>query len=504
MTPSTPAGYSTAVQKTHRKLTVVALLLGLFLAAMEMTVVSTAMPTAVGDLGGLHLYAWAFAAYMLASTISVPIYGKLADLRGRKPVMLAGIALFLAGSAACGLSTSMTMLVAFRALQGLGAGAIQPIAMTIVGDLFDVRERARWQGLFGAVWGVAGLIGPLLGGAIVHWLSWRWVFWINLPLGLACAAVLQAAYHERVERHEHKLDLAGAALLAGAVLSLLVAARSQAAGAVALPLALALGALFVWVERRAPEPLLPLDLLAQRVIGVSSATGALVGAAMISAVTFVPLYVQSVLGGTPTQAGSAIAPMAIGWPIASALSGRLLHRAGYRPLIRGGLLVSFGAAVALALLLRPGVGAWTPRLLMALYGVGLGLANTPTVIAVQSSVAWNRRGVATASTLFFRTIGGTVAVGVLGGVLAAALSGGGLATPEQVEQLLGPERRLLDPALVASLAGALQVAMGRLFWVTAATAGGAFVVGLAFPAISAADAPGAAAAQPAGAGAPRA
>jgi len=215
------------VRQTNRPLTVVALLLGLFLAAMEMTVVSTAMPTAVGDLGGLHLYAWAFSAYMLTATITVPIYGKLADLRGRKPVMLVGIGLFLAGSMACGRAESMAALVAFRAIQGLGAGAIQPMALTIVGDLFDVRERGKMQGLFGAVWGLAGLIGPLLGGAIVHWLSWRWVFYVNVPLGLGCAAVLQAAYHEKVERHDHRLDLLGALLLSGTVLALLAAGPSR-------------------------------------------------------------------------------------------------------------------------------------------------------------------------------------------------------------------------------------------------------------------------------------
>jgi EmrB/QacA subfamily drug resistance transporter len=483
------------VRHTHRPLTVVALLMGLFLAAMEMTVVSTAMPTAVGDLGGLHLYAWAFSAYMLTATLSVPIHGKLADLRGRKPVMLVGIALFVLGSVGCGRAGSMEALVAFRALQGLGAGAIQPMALTIVGDLFDVRERGRMQGIFGAVWGVAGLVGPLVGGAFVRWLSWRWAFYINVPLGLGCAAVLQAAYHEQVEHHQHRLDLLGALLLAGAVLSVLTATRSRAVAAWAFPAALIFGLLFVVVERRAAEPLLPLDLFAHRVIGVASATGALVGAAMISTVTFVPLYVQSVLGGSPTTAGAAIAPMAIGWPIASALSGRVLHRVGYRPLIRGGLAISFLAALGLALLLRPGVSDWVPRLLTALYGAGLGLANTPMIIAVQTSVAWNRRGVATASTMFFRTIGGTLAVGVLGGVLAASLTGGP-ATPAQVEQLLGPERGLLAPGVLASLAGILQAGMAHLFWASAAISGAALAMGLVFPRLpvsTGAEAPAAAA-----------
>jgi EmrB/QacA subfamily drug resistance transporter len=478
--------------RTSRPLTVVALLLGLFLAAMEMTVVSTAMPTVVGELGGLDLYAWAFAAYMLTATVTVPIHGKLADLRGRKPVMLAGLALFLAGSLACGLATSMGALIAFRAVQGLGAGAIQPITMTIVGDLFDVRERARMQGLFGAVWGIAGLVGPLLGGAIVHLVGWRWIFWVNVPFGIGCAVVLAVAYHERPEHHAHRLDLAGAALLSATVVAALLAARSRAAGVIALPAAaLGLG-LFLAVERRAREPLLPLDLFRQRVIAVASATGGLVGAAMIAMVTFVPLWVQSVLGGDPTSAGAAIAPMAVGWPIASALSGRWLVRGGYRRLIRGGLGLTAASALALALLLRPGVSLAVPQALTFLYGLGLGFANTPLVVAVQTSVPWARRGIATASTMFFRTIGGTLSVGLLGGVLANALSGAG-AGREVVEKLLGPERSSLDPALVAGLAGALQGALGAVFWAVAAIAVAALAVSFAFPRVAAAPARAAAA-----------
>lgn len=469
-------------RQTNRPLTVVALLLGLFLAAMEMTVVSTAMPTAVGDLGGIHLYAWVFAAYMLTATVTLPIYGKLADLYGRKPVMLIGIALFLGGSFLCGHAASMNTLILFRAIQGLGAGAIQPTAMTIVGDLFDVHQRARIQGILGAVWGIAGLIGPVLGGAIVHWLSWRWVFYVNIPLGLGCAAVLILAYHEKVKRHDHRLDFAGAALLSITVVLALLAARSRAEGLGFLPAAAVALVLFLWTERRADEPLLPLDLFSQRVMAVASATGALVGAAMISVVTFVPLYVQSVLGGSPTDAGTAIAPIAIGWPISSTLAGRMLPRTGYRALIRGGLGLTFCAALGLSFLLRPGADLWSLRLVMFFYGLGLGFANTPLVIAVQSSVPWNRRGVATASTMFSRSIGGTLAVGVLGGVLAAALASGG-APPGAVDKLLGPERSFLPPALVRSLSGALQEGMEGIFQAVAVIAFAGFVVSLLFPAI---------------------
>lgn len=468
---------------THRRWTVVALLLAVFLAAMEMTVVATAMPTVAGELGGLHFYAWAFSGYMLASTVTVPIWGKLADLRGRKPIMLVGLGLFVLGSLACGSAQSMTQLVVFRAAQGIGAGAVQPIALTIVGDLFDVRQRARMQGLFGSVWGFAGIAGPLLGGAIVDGVGWRWVFWLNVPVAALCAAVLVTAYHERVERHAHRLDLAGAAVLAATVIAALVAAQSPRAGAIAIPVALAGVALFLFVERRAKEPLLPLDLFAQRVMAVTSGTGALVGAAMMAMVTFVPLWVQSILGASPTWAGASIAPLAIGWPITSTLSGRLLPFVGYRRLVSGGLAVVALSGLALAFLLRPGVSLAVPLVGTFLFGAGLGLANTPLLIAVQTSVPWNRRGVATASTMFFRTIGGTLSVGLLGGVLAHALVAAG-ASDAVADQLLSPERALLPPSVVAGLAGALQGAMSVVFWSVAAIAAAAFTVSLAFPRIA--------------------
>ena len=471
---------SRPVRKTSRPWTVVSLLLGLFLAAMEMTVVSTAMPTVVAELGGLPIYAWAFAAYMLATTVTVPIWGKLADLRGRRPVLLSGLALFLVGSFACGHADSMGWLVAWRAVQGLGAGALQPVTFTIVGDLFDVHERGKMQGLFGAVWGIAGLVGPLVGGAIVHTIGWRWIFWVNLPFGIASAAVLLVAYHERPERHEHRLDVGGAVLLSVAVVAALLSARSRGAAVVGVAVAALATAAFLAVERRAREPLLPLDLFASRVISVSSVSGALMGAAMMGTVTFVPLWVQSVLGGGPTSAGAAIAPMALGWPLASAISGRLVSRLGYRRLLLGGFALTAGAAILLALLLRPGVSLRVVQVVTAVFGAGLGTANPPLLFAIQTSVPWNRRGVATASTIFFRAIGGTLAVGLLGGALAHALSGAG-APPGLVEKLLGAERSTLDPAVVASLSSGIQDAMGLVFWAGAAIAVAAFVVTLGFP-----------------------
>jgi EmrB/QacA subfamily drug resistance transporter len=468
--------------KTNRPLTVVSLLLSISMAAMEMTVVSTAMPTVVGDLGGIHFYSWVFTAYLLTSTVTVPLYGKLADLYGRKPVLLAGIGVFLVGSMASGLARGIGTLIAFRALQGLGAGAMQPTTLTIVGDIYNLEERARMQGVFGAVWGVAGLIGPLLGGIIVKYLSWRWVFFINLPAGIAAAVLLVVSLHEQVEHRRHALDWGGSGLLTLGLTALLFGVHGGWAGAVGLPLAAASLVAFFFLERRAPEPVLPLDLFRQRVMGVATGAGALVGAGMISMVTYVPLYVQGVLGGSPTESGSAITPMVIGWPIASAISGRALPRVGFRILVRSGLIISFLAAAALALLLRPGVSLWVPQAMTALFGVGLGLANTALLIAVQTSVEWRQRGVATASTMFARTIGGTLAVGVLGAVLSSALPGDGSMPADAADQLLGPTRgEGLGPEVVRALASSLQAGLGSVFWTIAAIALAAAATSLLFP-----------------------
>jgi EmrB/QacA subfamily drug resistance transporter len=467
------------MSRTHRPLTVVALLLSAFMGAMEMTVVSTAMPTVISDLGGIEIYAWVFTAYIVASTVSVPLFGKVADLYGRKPVMMVGISLFLLGSCASGLAHSMPALIAARVVQGIGAGATQPVAMTIVGDIFSPTERARMQGLFGAVWGVAGLSGPLLGGVIVRHLSWRWVFYVNLPFGLLAAAVLAMAFHEQVKPHAHRLDLIGAFLLATSVVALLLGWHGST-WMFAVPLSIAAFALFLWVESRAQEPILPLSLFKTRVISVSSAAGALIGGAMMSTMTFIPLFVQGVLGGSPTDAGLAVAPMAIGWPLASTLAGRLLPKVGYRPLVRVGFLLTLASSVVLAVMLKPGASLAVPRWTTVLLGLGLGFANTSLLIAVQTSVSWNQRGVATASTMLFRTLGGALAIGAMGGVLAASLSDH--ASSDAANKLLGPSHgRDLDPALLHSMSSALAAGLGKVFWMIVGLAGAAFLISLLFP-----------------------
>lgn len=470
-------------RRTNRARTVVGLILALAMGALEATVVSTAMPTVIGDLGGIHHYAWIANAYLLASSVTVPIYGKLADTYGRKPIMLFGIAVFLFGSAACGVAQSMPQLIAFRAIQGLGAGSMQPMALTIAGDIFDLEERGKIQGVFGAAWGFFGLTGPMLGGLIVHYLSWRWVFYINIPFGIAAAVLIVSSLHERIEKKPHRLDFMGAALLTAGVVALLIAAGRVSPGVTigaAVAAAVLLGA-FVLVERAAAEPVLPLALFARPVMFVSSAAGAIVGGAMIATLTYVPLYVQGVLRGTPTQAGSAITPMVIGWPIASALSGRLITRVGFRPLILGGLATTASAAVLLAVV-APTSGVWGLGLTTALFGVGMGFANTALLIAVQTSVSWDQRGIATASAMFFRTIGGALAVGVMGGVLSAALSSDPSIPADAANELLSREGgRQLDPGVLAHLGDALARGLGRVFWIIAGMAAVAFLASIFFP-----------------------
>jgi EmrB/QacA subfamily drug resistance transporter len=468
----------------NRKLVVTAILLGMFMAAMEATVVATAMPTVIADLSGLELYGWVGSIYMLATTVTIPLWGKLSDLRGRKSVMLIGLTVFLIGSVASGMAPTMGALIAFRAIQGIGAGALQPIAMTIIGDIFTVEERARMQGIFGAVWGIAAICGPLLGGLIVKALSWRFVFYVNVPFGLLSAALLIAFFEEKVERAGEKItfDALGAVLLVVTILSVLGAASGRGGAGWLLPVAALALAAFLAVEKRAKEPILPLHLFGKKVIAVSSAVSALLGAVMMGSLMYTPLFVQAVRGGSPTDGGTSVAPMLIGWPIASAMSARLLVSLGFRPLVRAGLVGLSIATACLAFAIRSDLPLGAFRVVMFFMGAGMGLVTTSMLIAVQDAVEWHERGVATSSSMFFRTIGGAVLVGVLGGILAKSLGG---AVPESdLAKMLGPERALGIPKeKLASYADALGRAMGPLFVVVAGCALLALAIGFAFPAV---------------------
>jgi len=470
------------LRRTHRPLTLAAILLSLFMAAIEATVVATAMPTVVGDLGGVHLYAWVFTAYLLTSTISVPIFGKLADLYGRKPILLVGAALFTLGSVACGLSTAMLQLVISRAFQGLGAGALQPIALTVVGDIYTLEERARVQGLTGAVWGVSGLLGPMVGGYLTEWLSWHWIFFLNVPFGVLAGVLFALFFHEeRGARERVQLDLAGSALLASGLFLLLLATERPSWGPWPFLAVAAIGWLFVAVERRADEPILPPSLFSRPPIATTAVTTTLFGATVLATWSYVPLYLQAVGGASAAEAGRAITPMLIGWPLFSAISGRVIPKIGFRLPVRIGLFAATVAACGMAL--QVGGGKPTPLFpaLMFLLGCGLGFANTGLLLLVQTSVPWEFRGVATASTMFFRTIGGAVVVAAVGSLIVSRLSRVPGATLETIDSFLGPTHgEGVTDALLRDLVSALAGALTTGFWIVAAVTAGAFLVAIFF------------------------
>lgn len=408
-------------------------LLGLMLAtslvALDATILATAVPSIVRDLGDFSQFPWLFSIYLLAQAVTVPLYGKLADVVGRRPVLFFGIAAFLVGSVLCGAAWSMPTLIVARAVQGIGAGAVLPMTITIVGDLYSVEERARVQGYVASVWGVASVVGPALGGLFSEFASWRWIFFINIPLGGLAVWMLWRSFHERVERRQHQLDLTGAALLtlgsSAVILGLLeggvvwdwdspVSYGAFATGALAL-------LAFVLAERRAPEPVLPLWVLGRRVLTGGNLASAAIGVVLIGLTSYVPTYVQGVLGTGALVAGFTVAAMTLGWPLAASLSGRVYLRLGFRDTALIGGVVVVAGAVLVALL-----GRSSPVLAVAaatfVVGVGLGLSSVPTLVAAQSVVDWQRRGVVTATYMFSRNLGSAVGVAVFGAVANATLA----------------------------------------------------------------------------------
>ncbi len=446
---------STQPIATDRDATFRALLLAVFLAAAEATVVSTALPRIVADLGGLALYGWAGSSYLLASTVTMPLFGRLADLHGRKPIFQLGLALFFVGSAVCGWAISFPMLLAGRVIQGLGAGSIQPVAMTLIGDLYPIEERARVQGLVGSIWAVAGVAGPLLGALLVEGPGWRWVFWVNLPFAAASGWAIQRALHDRPSGGERApLDVAGTLLLILAAVSLLLAVEGVAPVAT-FTLAVGGAIAFVAHERRARAPLLPLPLLARPEVGLATAASVAAGALLMGSVLYLPLWVQGVAGRSPATSGLALGPMMVGWPIASTLSIRWARATSFRTVARAGAGVICAGAVALALALAIRAPILAVGGASFLLGAGLGLAVTSLLVSLQTRVGFEERGVATAVTLFARTLGGALGVGVLGALLTRGLGAGAVAS--EIGKLLAPgaDRVTLDASAIAVLEGAL-------------------------------------------------
>ena len=416
----------------HRRAVATAGVLGgTFLAAIETTVVAAAMPTVAAQLGGLSYYSWVFSAYLLTSTVSIPLWGKLSDLYGRRRFYLWCIGLFLVGSALSGAAQTMPQLILFRALQGFGAGGLVPLGMSVLGDLYTMEERGRMQGLLSGVWGVASVVGPVTGGYVTELFSWRWVFYLNIPFGIAAAVAVGSALRDRASRERRSVDYAGAALLMTSVTLLVVALSAGGLDGGSSPPwvwpayagAVGLGVLLARVERRAEEPMVPLDLLSERMVAAIAVTGLLVGVAMFGAIAYVPLLVQEGLGGNAVEAGRALTPLILGWVVMSVITGRVVLGVGYRPMVLTGLMcVTLGFLGLTRIDVQSSV--WLLRADLTLLGAGMGMTMLSLVLAMQNVVARRHLGVATSFGQFTRSIGGAVGVALLGAVIAGALPSG--------------------------------------------------------------------------------
>jgi EmrB/QacA subfamily drug resistance transporter len=419
--------------RSERGPVLIGIMLSTALVAIDATVIATAVPSVVAELGGFSEFPWLFSVYLLAQAVTVPVYGKLADVFGRKPVMLVGIGLFLVGSILCGIAWSMGALIAFRAVQGLGAGAVQPMSMTIVGDLYSLEERAKVQGYIASVWGISSVVGPTLGGVFSEYVSWRWIFWVNIPLCLIAAATIGLRFTERLERRRPRVDYAGAGVLTVAltllILGVLEGGQAWAWSSPQSIAVLAAGAvllvLFVLIERRAADPVVPLRLLRNRLLVATNLVAACVGAVLMGLTSYVPTFVQVVLGTGPLVAGFALAALTLGWPISASQSGRVYLRLGFRATaLIGATVVAIGSALLLLLdesSSVPQVGAAS-----FVIGLGMGFAAAPTLIAAQSAVRWQQRGVVTGTNMFFRSAGSAVGVAVFGAIVNATLGRSGV------------------------------------------------------------------------------
>jgi EmrB/QacA subfamily drug resistance transporter len=481
---------STPPQEPAQRVRVIfgALILVVLLASLDQTIVATALPTIVGDLGGLTHLSWVVTAYLLASTITGPLYGKFGDLYGRKPTLQVAIVIFLIGSALCGIAQNMPELIAFRALQGLGAGGLLTTTIAVVGDIIPPRDRGKYQGLFGAVFGVSTIVGPLLGGFFVDNLSWRWIFYVNLPIGAIALFVIAAVFHTRTERVEHAVDYLGAGLLAGSLTCIVLFTslggttfkwRSPEI-AVLIALGVIQLVLFVFAERRAAEPILPLDLFRNRIFTVCAGIGFIIGRALFGSVTYLPLFLQIVKERSPTSSGLQLTPMMAGLLVTSIVSGRLISRFGrYKPFPVVGTAV---ATIGMVLLSRLDLQSTTlyTSLAMVVLGLGLGAVMQVLVLAVQNAVDYRNMGVATAGSLLFRQVGGSIGIAVFGAIFSNRLHGElasrlppGAHVPKSVSPAL---IRTLPPAAHTAYVDAVAAALHPVFVVASVIAGVSFLL----------------------------
>ncbi|GIN89961.1 MFS transporter [Siminovitchia terrae] len=410
--------------RTKRPFVLAAVMLVMFIGAVEATIVATAMPAIIGDLGGFAHYSWVFSAYLLMNTITVLIYGKLSDLYGRKPILTIGVGIFLIGSFLCGLADSMEQLIIFRLIQGIGAGAVMPIATTIVGDIYTGEERAHVQGYLSSVWGISAIMGPAVGGLLVEYISWRWVFWVSIPLGLLSIIGVWLFLHETIEKKKPEIDYVGASLLTVAISSLMIilveggVRFSWFSPQVITLVIIAVSAflLFILQEKRATEPMVPLEIWKLRPILIANLVSFTTGLMLIGISSFLPAYVQGVMEKSATIAGFALTAMSIGWPLASTAAGKLIIKIGYRSTsFIGGIFLVVGGGLFVTIV--PSAGPIGAALSSFCVGVGMGLTSTSFIVLIQGSVDWKQRGITTATNMFMRNLGNTVGAALLGGIL---------------------------------------------------------------------------------------
>jgi len=443
-----------AVIVPHRGLVLCAALIATFMPAVESTIVATAMPTIVGDLGGFNLFSWVFAAYTLAMAVMIPIYGRLADVYGRKRLFFTGTGIFMVGTALCGLATSMPMLIVFRAIQGLGGGAVQPIAMTILGDIYTPAERARIQGYSSSVFGISAVVGPALGAFLVqHW-HWSVVFWINLPIGIVSIILFAVLLPERVERRPHQIDFVGGILLiigAGALMAALVQAVSLGAMRIAGLVAVGLVALtaLAFYEQRIPEPMLPLALWRRRVVLLCNLAGFGGSATMMAVSALLPIYVQGVMGLGSGVVAFVVGCTSVSWMFASFAAGRLMIRTSYRVTAASGAATLLVGALMLSMIAPSSTPLWAAAAAFVV-GIGMGFCNTTFLVAIQASVGLHERGAGTGSQMFMRIMGQAVGAAAFGAIVNLGV---GRLLPGSGDLV----NRMLEPATRASL-GADQLA----------------------------------------------
>ncbi|MCW2512732.1 MAG: transporter [Mycobacterium sp.] len=409
--------------RSDRGPVLISVMLSTGLVAIDSTVLATAVPSIVGELGGFHQFPWLFSAYLLGQAVTTPIYAKLSDVFGRKPILLLGIALFLAGSILCAAAWNMLALIIFRAVQGLGAGAVQPTAVTIVGDVYTVAERARVQAYLASVWAISSVVGPMLGGVFSQLGIWRGVFLINIPLCLVAAWMFNRHFHETATPRRRSVDVLGALLLASAMTSLVLGALGggqswawdSAPSIGAFTAGVVLMVAFVLVERRAAEPILPMWVFSRRLLCATTIVAFGVGAILMGLTSYVPTYLEGSLQVRPLVAGLALAALTLGWPATAAIAGRLYLRWGFKNTAIAGVVLVIAGATALAVTAhRPNVAVVAVACFVI--GGGMGLLAVPTLIAAQSSVEWEERGVVTGNNMFARSLGSAVGVAIFGAI----------------------------------------------------------------------------------------